>query len=98
VKSLVGLGVWIIHIVSAPGLELDGAYGRESVPGTAIAPPVNSYVAFLSSRMREVTSLAGFAFRSCSLFDTGIRFRDAFRKEDEVPKRVSDADALRKNV
>src|SRR5258708_24583047 len=39
--------------------------------------------------MPDVASLAGFAFRSCSLFGTGIRFGDMFSKDDEVPRGIS---------
>lgn len=47
---------------------------------------------FNSSWMHESASRAGFACRSCSLFGTGICLGDAFSKEEEIPKRVSDAE------
>src|SRR6185312_1788045 len=31
------------------------------------------------------------SFRSCSLFDTGIRFGNVFSKDDEVPRGISHA-------
>ena len=41
-------------------------------------------------RRRCTTSIASFAFRSSSVFGTGILFGDAFSKEEEIPKRISE--------
>src|SRR2546425_8222053 len=53
-------------------------------------PAACSCAAYLSSGISGVASHTGFALRSSSLFGTGIRFRDAFSKEDEIPKGISE--------
>src|SRR5579864_2820140 len=53
-----------------------------------------SCAAFLSSGMSGVASPTGFALRSSSLSGTSIRLGDAFSKDDEIPKGVSNKELL----
>src|SRR5260370_28658452 len=53
-----------------------------------------SSAAFLSAWIPSVASFTGFAFQSSSLLGSGIRLEDAFSKEEEISKRISEKKLL----